>query len=80
MSFHNHYRIDQFAKRIFFCFCFCCFLIALGMDFHHLFEIDSRHKILICKGCQYAIIPSHFKTHLQVYHPRLTLQQRRDFV
>jgi hypothetical protein len=50
------------------------------MDFYHLFGIDSRHKILICKGCQYAIISSHFKTHLQVYHPRLTLQQRRDFV
>ena len=50
------------------------------MDFDHYFEIDSQHRILICKSCQYAIIPSQLKTHLQVYHTRLSLQQRRDFI
>jgi hypothetical protein len=50
------------------------------MDFDHLFQIDSKHKILICTGCQYAIVPSHLTTHLRVYHPRFSLEQRRDFV
>lgn len=50
------------------------------MDFDYLFQIDSKHKILICRGCQYAIVPSHLATHLRVYHPRSTLEQRRDFV
>jgi hypothetical protein len=49
------------------------------MDFQHLFEINPRHRVLICRSCQYAIVPAHFKTHLQVYHPRLSLQQRRNF-
>jgi hypothetical protein len=53
--------------------------ISLDMDFQHLFEINPRHRVLICKSCQYAIVPAHFKTHLQVYHSRLSLQQRRDF-
>lgn len=50
------------------------------MDFDHLFKINSKHKILICIGCQYAIVPSHLTTHLRVYHPRSTLEQRRNFV
>jgi hypothetical protein len=50
------------------------------MDFDHFFQIDSKHKILICTGCQYAIVPSHLTTHLRVYHPRFTLEQRRDLV
>ena len=50
------------------------------MDFDHLFRINSKHKILICIGCQYAIVPSHLTTHLRVYHPRSTLEQRRNFV
>ena len=49
------------------------------MDFQHLFEINPRHRVLICRSCQYAIVPAHFKTHLQVLHPRLSLQQRRNF-
>lgn len=49
------------------------------MDFQHLFEINPRHRVLICRSCQYAIVPTHFKTHLQVLYPRLSLQQRRNF-
>jgi hypothetical protein len=50
------------------------------MDFDHLFQIDNKHKILICTGCQYAIVPLHLTTHLRVYHPRFSLEQCRDFV
>lgn len=50
------------------------------MDFDYLFEIDDTHKVLICKKCQYAVVPSHLKTHLKTYHPRLTLEQRRSYV
>lgn len=39
-------------------------------DFRRIFEIDSRHRILICLPCQYAVIPSHTKTHLQTHHKR----------
>lgn len=49
-------------------------------DFHRLFEVNARHRILICLNCQYAIVPSQSKTHLQVYHKRLSLQQRRDLI
>lgn len=44
------------------------------------FEISICHRVIICLICQYAVIPSQTKTHLQVYHKRLTLQQRRDIV
>ena len=50
------------------------------MDFDHLFRINSKHKILICIGCQYAIVPSHLTTYLRVYYLRSTLEQRRNFV
>ena len=49
-------------------------------DFRRIFEIDSRHRILICLPCQYAVIPSHTKTHLQTHHKRLSIEQRNDFV
>jgi hypothetical protein len=44
------------------------------------FETDIQHRVIICLSCQYAVIPSQTKTHLKVYHKRLTLQQRRDIV
>jgi hypothetical protein len=47
-------------------------------DFDRVFETDFQHRILICLSCQYAIIPSQAKTHLQVYHKRLTVRQRRN--
>jgi hypothetical protein len=49
-------------------------------DFDRVFETDFQHRILICLSCQYAIIPSQAKTYLQVYHKRLTVQQRRDII
>jgi hypothetical protein len=49
-------------------------------DFHRMFEIDSQHHILICRCCQYAVIPSHVKTHLNTHHKRLSIQQRADLV
>ena len=50
------------------------------MDFDYLFEIDNKHKILICKKCQYAIMLLHLKTHLKAHYLRLTLEQRCTFV
>ncbi|KAM0720756.1 hypothetical protein Q7P37_004893 [Cladosporium fusiforme] len=52
----------------------------VGTDFDRLFEIDNKHRILICTKCQYAIVPSHLATHLKEYHSRLTLEQRRAYV
>ena len=49
-------------------------------DPHFPFEIDVYHRVIICLTCQYAVIPSQTKTHLRVYHKRLTLQQRRNIV
>jgi hypothetical protein len=49
------------------------------MDFDCLLEINRKHRVLICRQCQYAVVPSQLATHLKVYHPRLTLQQRRDY-
>jgi hypothetical protein len=49
-------------------------------DSHRIFEIDSQHHILICRCCQYAVVPSHAKTHLNTHHKRLSIQQRADFV
>jgi hypothetical protein len=50
------------------------------MDFQDHFELDPQHKILVCNKCQYAIVPAQSATHMQVYHKRLTIQQRREFV
>jgi hypothetical protein len=50
------------------------------MDFDRLLDIDGKHRILICRRCQYAIVPSHIATHLKVQHPQLTLQQRRGYI
>ena len=49
-------------------------------DFHRIFDIDSQHRVLICRPCQYAIIPSHVKTHLNTHHRRLSVQQRARLV
>ena len=49
-------------------------------DSYFPFKTDINHRVIICLTCQYAVIPSQTKTHLQVYHKRLTLQQRRDIV
>jgi hypothetical protein len=49
-------------------------------DLHFPFESDTQNRVIICLICQYAIIPTQAKTHLQIYHKRLTLQQRRDIV
>jgi hypothetical protein len=49
-------------------------------EFHSIFEIDSRHHILICRCCQYAVIPSHVKTHLITHHKRLGIQRRADVI
>lgn len=51
-----------------------------GMGFGGLFEIDNKHRILICTKCQYAIGPSHLATHLKGYHSRLTLEQHGTYV
>jgi hypothetical protein len=49
-------------------------------DFHRIFDIDSQHRVLICRPCQYAIIPSHVTTHLNTHHKRLSVQQRAGLV
>jgi hypothetical protein len=49
-------------------------------EFHRLFEIDHKHRILICLSCQYAVVPFQIKTHLQTYHKRINLQQRNYII
>jgi hypothetical protein len=56
-------------------------MFYLVMDeFHRLFAVDSQSRILICIGCQYAVVPAHLGKHLRTHHKRLTLQQRRTIV
>ena len=50
------------------------------MDFDRIFQVDDEHKILICIPCQYAIVPSQLTTHLRSHHPRLSIEQRRDYI
>lgn len=45
-----------------------------------LFEVNHKHRILICLSCQYAVIPSQIRTHLQTYHKRIGHQLRNDIV
>jgi superfamily II DNA helicase RecQ len=49
-------------------------------EFSHLFDLDYKHRILICLSCQYAIVPSQARTHLQIYHKRVSLQQRKEIL
>lgn len=49
-------------------------------DFHRLFEVDARCRVLICTGCQYAVVPAHVGKHLRTHHKRLTLEQRRNII
>lgn len=49
-------------------------------DFSRLFEIDDKHRILICLNCQYAVIPFQIRTHLQKFHKRIGLEQRNEIV
>ena len=49
------------------------------MDFDCLLEINRKHRVLVCRQCQYTIVPSQLATYLKVHHLRLTLQQHRDY-
>jgi len=49
-------------------------------EFYRLFEVNHKHHVLICLGCQYAVVPSQVKTHLQSYHKRIGVQQRNDII
>lgn len=44
------------------------------------FEVNSKHRILICMRCQYAVQPKHINRHLKDQHTSISLQQRRDLV
>ena len=59
----------------------CIFMFYFVMDeFHRLFVVDSRSRILICTSCQYAMVPTHLSKYLRIHHKRLTLQQRRNII
>lgn len=49
-------------------------------EFHRLFIVDSRSRILICISCQYAMVPAHLSKHLRTHYKRLTLQQHRTII
>jgi hypothetical protein len=49
-------------------------------DFYRLFHINSRHRILVCTDCQYAVVPTQIGKNLQAHHIHLSLQQRRATV
>jgi hypothetical protein len=42
-------------------------------EFHRLFEVNHKHRVLICLACQYAVVPSQVKTHLQSYYERISV-------
>lgn len=44
------------------------------------FEVDSKHRILVCTRCRYAVRPKHVNRHLKDQHKGISLQQRRDLV
>lgn len=45
-------------------------------EFDCLFQIDSHYRVQICRQCQYAIVPSQTRTHLQKHHQRFSREHR----
>ena len=46
--------------------------------FSDIFEVDSQHRILRCRSCQFAIVPDSLSVHLRNLHKRLSREQRRQ--
>jgi hypothetical protein len=49
-------------------------------DFYRLFHINSRHCVLVCTNCTYAVVPTQIGKDLRAHQIHLSLQQRRATV
>ena len=49
-------------------------------SFDKLFQHMPDYKIVVCKQCQFAIVPTQVKGHIQTQHPQINPQERRDIV
>ena len=49
-------------------------------SFEDVFELLSDFRIVLCRVCQFAVVPSQVQTHLTKHHTRLSVSQRQDLV
>lgn len=45
--------------------------------FSQLFDVKLQFGVVICKPCQFAVVPSQIGAHLKAHHPNETPQQRK---
>lgn len=43
-----------------------------------IFEILPAVTVVVCRQCQYAVVPSQVEVHLRAHHPGYSLQQRKE--
>ena len=49
-------------------------------EFHQSFQHFPEYKIIVCKQCQYAIIPAYVGGHLKASHPKIPRQVQQRMV
>lgn len=49
-------------------------------QFEQLFQHLPDYKVVICKRCQYAIVPVQVDNHIQTKHPSITKDERQSIV
>jgi len=49
-------------------------------QFEDLFRHYPEYRVIICKRCQYAPIPTHIQTHLKIFHSRIPADERKSIV
>lgn len=48
--------------------------------FERLFQDLPSHKVIVCKRCQYAVVPIQVNGHVQRHHPSITKNERESIV
>ena len=49
-------------------------------DFEQWFQHYPQYRVIICKQCQYAVVPVQMQRHLREHHSRLSVQQRNGMI
>jgi hypothetical protein len=44
---------------------------------NQLFVFLTQYGVILCKQCQFAVVPSQITAHLRIHHPSQTQQQRK---
>lgn len=48
--------------------------------FNELFEHKPKHCIIVCRECQFAVVPQQIARHLKDQHPSIPVPQRRVMI